>query len=149
MVADDPADSAPSEEDMDIDAFDAPIKEKQKSYQVDFATLSKHDVEKAMSDNVEYITGIFGIEVRRTRGLSLALTSLIGSFSPKWPQSSYGISNGTRKSSRRSTWITQPGSVSKQAFLLNPPLPDRPLLVLLGPRDEPLRRIQNQKSRSP
>ena len=48
---------------MDIDAFDAPIKEKQKSYQADFTTLSKCDVEKAMNDNIEYITGIFGIEV--------------------------------------------------------------------------------------
>lgn len=50
---------------MDIDAFDAPIKEKQKSYQADFTTLSKCDVEKAMNDNIEYITGIFGIEVCR------------------------------------------------------------------------------------
>jgi len=63
-VADYPADSAPSEEEMDIDAFDVPVKGKQKSYQVDFTTLSKHDVERAMDENIEYITGIFGMEVR-------------------------------------------------------------------------------------
>jgi hypothetical protein len=48
---------------MDIDAFDGPIKEKRKAYQVDFITLSKQDVEKAMDENIEYITGLFGIEV--------------------------------------------------------------------------------------
>jgi hypothetical protein len=53
---------------MDIDPFDVPVKDKQKSYQVDFATLSKRDVQKAMDENVEYITGIFGIEVRKLRG---------------------------------------------------------------------------------
>ena len=97
-MTDYPADSAPSEEDMDIDAFDAPIKEKQKSYQVDFTTLSKKDVQKGMNDNVEYITGIFGIEVCRMRGRSDALASLIRSRSLKRPQSSYDISNGTRRS---------------------------------------------------
>jgi hypothetical protein len=123
-VADDPADSAPSEEDMDIDAFDAPIKEKQKSYQVEFATLSKHDVEKAMNENIEYITGIFGIEVRRVHGRSDPLVSLIGFCSPKQPRYSCDISNGTRRSSRRSTWITQLASALKRGFLLNLPPPD-------------------------
>lgn len=49
---------------MDIDAFDVPVKGKQKSYHVDFTPLSKRDVEKAMGENIEYITGIFGLEVR-------------------------------------------------------------------------------------
>ena len=77
-VTDCPADSAPSEEEMDIDAFDVPVKGKQKSYHVDFTTLSKRDVESAMEENVEYITGIFGIEVRELRGHSDARVSLIG-----------------------------------------------------------------------
>ena len=58
-----PADSAPSEEEMDIDAFEIPVKGKQKSYHVDFTTLSKQDVEKAMDRDVDYITDMFGIEV--------------------------------------------------------------------------------------
>ena len=58
-----PADSAPSEEEMDIDAFELPVKGKQKSYHVDFTTLSKQDVEKAMDQDVDYITDMFGIEV--------------------------------------------------------------------------------------
>ena len=70
-----PADSAPSEEEMDIDAFDLPVKDKEKSYQVDFTTLSKRDVQKAMDDNIEYITGIFGLEVRKLRGHSDARVS--------------------------------------------------------------------------
>jgi len=53
---------------MDIDAFDIPVKGKQKSYHVDFTPLSKHDVEKSMDEGVEYITGIFGIEVRTLHG---------------------------------------------------------------------------------
>lgn len=73
-----PAGSAPSEEEMDIDAFDAPIKEKQKSYQVGYTALSKDDVERSMNENVEYITGIFGIEVRGSRGPSDALVPQIG-----------------------------------------------------------------------
>ncbi|KAF9792526.1 RING-5 domain-containing protein [Thelephora terrestris] len=62
LMDEDDQDSAPSEEEMDIDAFDGPIKEKRKAYQVDFITLSKQDVEKAMDENIEYITGLFGIE---------------------------------------------------------------------------------------
>ena len=49
---------------MDIEAFDVHVGGKEKSYHVDFTTLSKNDVQKAMDENVEYITGIFGIEVR-------------------------------------------------------------------------------------
>jgi len=53
---------------MDIDAFDIPVKGKQKAYHVDFTPLSKHDVEKSMDESIEYITGIFGIEVRTPHG---------------------------------------------------------------------------------
>ena len=67
-MADHPADSAPSEEEMDIDAFDVPVKGRQKAYHVDFTPLSKRDIEKAMDENIEYITGIFGIEVRTLHG---------------------------------------------------------------------------------
>lgn len=49
---------------MDIEAFDVHVGGKEKSYHVDFITLSKGDVQKAMDENVEYITGIFGLEVR-------------------------------------------------------------------------------------
>lgn len=133
---------------MDIDAFDGPIKEKRKSYQVDFTTLSKHDVEKAMDENTEYITGIFGIEVCGLCGNSGIVALLIGFRSPKLPQSFCDISNGTRRRSRKSTWITKVASTPKLEFLLNPPLPDRPLLALLGPRDEPPQRLQGQRSRS-
>jgi len=78
-VPDCPEDSAPSEEEMDIDAFDVPIKGKEKSYHVDFTTLSKGDVDRAMNENVEYITGIFGIEVRELHGHygASAIVSLI------------------------------------------------------------------------
>ena len=53
---------------MDIDAFDIPVKGKQKSYHVDFTPLSKRDVEKSMDESIEYITGIFGIEVCTLHG---------------------------------------------------------------------------------
>ena len=56
---------------MDIDAFDIPVKGKQKSYHVDFTPLSKRDVEKSMDESIEYITGIFGIEVRTLQSLIL------------------------------------------------------------------------------
>jgi len=68
---------------MDIDPFDVPVKDKEKSYQVDFATLSKKDVQKAMDENVEYITGIFGIEVRELRGHSDTRVSLIIILQPE------------------------------------------------------------------
>ena len=58
-----PADSAPSEEEMNIDAFEVPVKGKQKSYHVDSTTLSKQDAEKAMDQDVDYTTEMFGIEV--------------------------------------------------------------------------------------
>lgn len=148
-VADYPADSAPSEEEMDIDAFDVPVKGKQKSYHVDFTTLSKTDVDRAMNENVEYITGIFGIEVRELYGHSGARVSLIGTCSPKWLPFSCDITSGTRKSSLKNTWITQPASTPRLVFLPNLHLPDRPRLALLGRPDEPLRRLRNQKSRSP
>ena len=68
-VANCPVDSAPSEEEMDIDAFEGPIKERQKSYQVDFNTLSKQGVENAMDEDIAYISGLFGLEVRRMSSL--------------------------------------------------------------------------------
>ena len=134
---------------MDIDAFELPIKGKQKSYHVDFSTLSKHDVERAMSENVEYITGIFGLEVSKPRGHCDARVSLTGSCSPKWLQSSCDIMNGTRRSSPRSTWIIQLVSMSMVGFLLNPSLPDPSHLALLGLPGEPLQHLRNQRSRSP
>ena len=69
-VVDYSADSAPSEEEMDIDAFEVPVKGKQKSYHVDFSPLSQSDVERAMGENIEYITGIFGLEVCTLHGRS-------------------------------------------------------------------------------
>ena len=62
---------------MDVDAFDLTVKGKQKSYHVDFATLSKRDVERVMDESTEYITGIFGIEVRMLRGRRGSPASLI------------------------------------------------------------------------
>ena len=82
-MADCPADSAPSEEEMDIDAFDVPVKGKQKAYHVDFTPLSKRDIEKAMDENIEYITGIFGIDVRTPHGRCDAWAFLIGIIQPE------------------------------------------------------------------
>jgi len=48
-----PADSVPSEEEMDIDAFEVPVKGEQESYHVDF-TLSNQDEEKVMDQDVDY-----------------------------------------------------------------------------------------------
>ena len=60
-----PIDSAPSEEDMDLDAFDVSGKGKQKCYEVDYTTLSQRDIEHLMRQDIDHISGIFGIDVSR------------------------------------------------------------------------------------
>lgn len=48
---------------MEIDVFNDSSKGKQKSYEVDYTTLSQQDVEDIMREDVDHISGIFGVEV--------------------------------------------------------------------------------------
>ena len=52
---------------MDVDTFDAEYKisgkGKQKVYEVEFDSLTQADVEKMMRQDVEDISGIFGVDV--------------------------------------------------------------------------------------
>ena len=55
---------------MDVDTFDAEYKisgkGKQKVYEVEFDSLTQADVEKMMRQDVEDISGIFGVDVSTT-----------------------------------------------------------------------------------
>ena len=55
---------------MDVDTFDAEYKisgkGKQKVYEVEFDSLTQADVEKMMRQDVEDISGIFGVDVSIT-----------------------------------------------------------------------------------
>jgi ariadne-1 len=59
--------AAGSASDMDVDAFDTDYKfsgkGKGKLYEVDYDSLSQADIEKAMKEDVENISGIFGVDV--------------------------------------------------------------------------------------
>lgn len=52
---------------MDVDTFDndyrVPGKGKQKSYEVQYSSLSQADIEKMMHQDVENISGICGVDV--------------------------------------------------------------------------------------
>ncbi len=52
---------------MDVDTFDndykVPGKGKQKSYEVQYSSLSQADIEKMMQQDVENISGICGVDV--------------------------------------------------------------------------------------
>jgi hypothetical protein len=73
--------SAPSDEEMDMDAFPDDFKVaskgKQKSYEIDYESLTQGAVEKLMQVDIEHISGIFGVDVsqrrshRRSRSSSL------------------------------------------------------------------------------
>lgn len=56
-----------SASEMDVDAFDTDYKfsskGKRKVYEVDYDTLSQADIEKMMKEDVENISGIFGVDV--------------------------------------------------------------------------------------
>jgi ariadne-1 len=56
-------DSASSEEGMDLDTFNVSSKGKQKCYEVDYSTLAQRDVERQMCDDIDHISGIFGVDV--------------------------------------------------------------------------------------
>jgi ariadne-1 len=57
--------SAPSEEDMDMDDdFKVAPKGTRKPYEIDYQSLSQSDVEKLMQQDIDHITGIFGVDVR-------------------------------------------------------------------------------------
>ena len=45
------------------DDFKVPPKDKKKSYEVEYDSLSQSKVEKTIADDVEYICGILGVEV--------------------------------------------------------------------------------------
>lgn len=47
---------------MELDAFNVSSKGKQKGYEVDYTTLSQRDVEALMREDIEHISGIFGVE---------------------------------------------------------------------------------------
>ncbi|KII92201.1 hypothetical protein PLICRDRAFT_36992 [Plicaturopsis crispa FD-325 SS-3] len=59
-------DSAPSDDEMDMDVFNDDFKVsnkgKHKSYEVDYDSLSQADVEARMQQDVEHISGIFGVD---------------------------------------------------------------------------------------
>ncbi|EPQ56890.1 hypothetical protein GLOTRDRAFT_73357 [Gloeophyllum trabeum ATCC 11539] len=65
MDADD-GDSAPSDEEMDMEVFDndfkLPGKARKKSYEVDSEPLSQAQVERLMQTDIEHISGIFGVD---------------------------------------------------------------------------------------
>ncbi|KDQ55635.1 hypothetical protein JAAARDRAFT_195472 [Jaapia argillacea MUCL 33604] len=58
--------SAPSDDDMDMETFNDDFrvtgKGKRKSYEVECEPLSKSDVEKLMQQDVDHISGIFGVD---------------------------------------------------------------------------------------
>jgi ariadne-1 len=59
--------SAPSDDDMELDAFGDDFrvasKGKHKPYELEYHSLSQSDVEKLMQQDVDHITGIFGVDV--------------------------------------------------------------------------------------
>jgi ariadne-1 len=60
--------SAPSDDDVDMDGFNDDFKVtsskgKRKSYEIDYESLSQTDVEKLMSQDIDHISGIFGVDV--------------------------------------------------------------------------------------
>jgi len=72
--------SAPSDAEMDMDAFNDDFKVsskgKQKSYEIDFESLTQAAVEKLMQSDVEHISGIFGVDVSNMNHSTPALVRL-------------------------------------------------------------------------
>jgi ariadne-1 len=62
MDEDDAYSDSVSEMDMDNEDFKIPAKEKKKSYEVDYTSLSQDAVVKLMNAELEHISGIFGVE---------------------------------------------------------------------------------------
>jgi hypothetical protein len=61
------AGSASSEEDMEMDTYDDDIKvisEARKSYEVDYKPLTHQQVKDLLAADIDYISTIFGVEVR-------------------------------------------------------------------------------------
>jgi ariadne-1 len=90
------ASSADSASEMDIEAFDSfqpAAKGKEKSYDVPHRSLSQMEVEKTMAEDVEHISGIFGVDVRACAQLS-HLPFLISRPSDGYcgyPSTTYGL----------------------------------------------------------
>jgi len=59
--------SLESDGEMDIDAsrddFKIASKDKPKPYEIDYQSLTQSDVEKLIQEDIDHITGIFGVEV--------------------------------------------------------------------------------------
>jgi ariadne-1 len=65
------AGSAPSDDDVDMDVFNddfkvTSTKGKHKSYDIDYESLSQTDVEKLISQDIDHISGIFGVDVSQS-----------------------------------------------------------------------------------
>jgi ariadne-1 len=61
------AGSASSEEDIEMDTFDDDIKvisETRKTYEVDYKPLTHQQVQDLLAADIDYISTIFGVEVR-------------------------------------------------------------------------------------
>jgi len=56
--------SAPSDEDMDFnDDFKVALKDKRKSYEIEFETLTQSQVETLKQQDIDHISGICGVDV--------------------------------------------------------------------------------------
>jgi hypothetical protein len=56
--------SAPSDDVMDMEAsFKVPSKGKRKSYEIEYNSLSQESVDKLAQQDVDHISGIFGVDV--------------------------------------------------------------------------------------
>jgi hypothetical protein len=84
---------------MDIEAFDnfqPAAKGKEKSYDVPHRSLSQAEVEKTMAEDVEHISGIFGVDVRACAQLSHPpfLIRRLSDGHRGYPATTYGLEQG-------------------------------------------------------
>jgi ariadne-1 len=63
---------------MDVDTFGDDfkvMKAQRKPYEIDYLALSQNDVEKLMQQDVDHISGIFGVDVSIQFASSLSLST--------------------------------------------------------------------------